>query len=257
MDLAKDIQDIFLLRGVDHKGNEMNIDEIAQDLVCHNNEYKDANPDDLRKKISSCMARATTKVVKGKRVENKDSIFMRVKNGKGGYKKGVYALRKPKKPKAEKAPEPIIKPVEKVQTVHNLYLGSAGEMAVCSELLFREYNISRMAVDDGIDIVAIKSSKTYYIQVKTCTIQQESFTFQIGVKSFERYKSNDCYYIFVARASETKFIICTADDIRRFVMNGCNKGDRNISIRFVQNGGHLLVGEENVEYMINSFERIL
>ena len=257
MDLPKDIQDIFMMRGVDYEGNEMNTEMIALELCERNNEYKNVDPDKLSKRVSSYLSRATTKVVKGKRVENKDSIFTRVKNGRGGYKKGVYALRKPKKSKAEKAPEPIIKPVEKVQTVQNLYLGSAGEMAVCSELLFREYNISRMAVDDGIDIVAIKNSKTYYIQVKTCTIQQESFTFQIGVKSFERYQSNDCYYIFVARASETKFIICTADDIRRFVRNGSNKGDRSISIRFLQDCGHLFVGEENVEYMINSFERIM
>ena len=257
MDLPKDIQDIFMMRGVDHPGNEMNIDDISLHLGYHNNEYKNVDQNVLRKKIMSYMSRVTTKVVKGKRVEDKDSFFTRVKNGKGGYKKGVYAIRKPKKPKVEKAPEPIIKPVEKAQTIHNLYLGSAGEMAVCSELLFREYNISRMAVDDGIDIVAIKNSKTYYIQVKTCTIQQESFTFQIGVKSFERYQNNDCYYIFVARASETKFIICTADDIRRFINKGSNKGDRSISIRFVQNCGHLFVGEENVEYMINSFDRIL
>lgn len=202
------------------------------------------------------MASATTKIVKGKRVPNKDSLYERVKNGKGGYKKGVYKLRKPKKP-INRPPEPVIVPIKNPQEIKSLYMGSAGEMAVCSELLFREYNVSRMSVDDGVDIIALKNNKTYYIQVKTVQIKSEGFTVKISTKSYERYNSNDCYYIIVARASITQFIIATADDIRRLADKGdANKTKDYISVTFSQNMGKLFVKSENVDYMLNSFDRI-
>lgn len=255
-ELGKAIYDIFMYQGVNYAKNEMDLDFITLELQKNRIEYQNADLNELRKKVSSYMARETTRIQNGKRVENKDSIFAHVKNKKGGYRKGVYTLRKPKRTRME-VPKPLIKPIEEPSDIQTLYLGSAGEMAVCSELLFREYNISRMAVDDGIDIIATKNNKTYYIQVKTATIRQESFSFNIKVSSFNKYQSNDCYYIFVARAKETKYIICTADDIRRFISNGSTKGEKIISVRFNQDMGALFVGQENVFHMVNSFERIM
>ena len=110
-------------------------------------------------------------------------MYERVRNGKGGYKKGVYRLRKPKQPKPNKV-TPVIIPVENPDDVKSLYMVTAGEMAVCSELLFRECNVSRMSVDDGVDVVAMKNNKTYYIQVKTVQVKSEGFTVKIGVKSY-------------------------------------------------------------------------
>ena len=248
------VYDAFMIQGVNYP--EMSIDDIALEIQDKDSDYKDYDLNELRKKVSSYMSNAVTKTVKGQRVENKDSLYQRVKNGKGGYKKGVYRLRKPKVRKEPKVPTPILQPVEHPMSIENLYMGSAGEMAVCSELLFREYNVSRMAVDDGIDIVAMKNNKTYYIQVKTVQIKSESFCVQIKTKSYERYNSNDCYYIIVARAETTKFIVATADDIRRLIERGSAKGEKYISLRFNQNMGSLFVGEENVNYMLNSFDRI-
>ena len=84
-------------------------------------------------------------------------------------------------------------------------------------------------------------------------IKSESFSIQIKTKSYERYNANDCYYIIVARGETTKFIIATADDIRRLIERGSSKGEKYISLRFTQNMGCLFVGEENVNYMLNSF----
>lgn len=248
------VYDAFMIQGVNYP--EMSIDDIALEIQDKDSDYKDYDLNELRKKVSSYMSNAVTKTVKGQRVENKDSLYQRVKNGKGGYKKGVYRLRKPKVRKEPKVPTPILQPVEHPMSIENLYMGSAGEMAVCSELLFREYNVSRMAVDDGIDIVAMKNNKTYYIQVKTVQIKSESFCVQIKTKSYERYNANDCYYIIVARAESTQFIVATADDIRRLIERGSAKGEKFISLRFSQNMGSLFVGEENVNYMLNSFDRI-
>lgn len=248
------VYDAFMIQGVNYQ--EMSIDDIALEIQDKDSDYKEYDLDELRKKVSSYMSNAITKIVKGKRVENKDSLYERVKNGKGGFKKGIYRLRKPKVKKEPKKPAPILQPIEQPVSIESLYMGSAGEMAVCSELLFREYNVSRMSVDDGIDIVAMKHNKTYYIQVKTVQVKSENFGVQIKTKSYERYNANDCYYIIVARAETTQFIIATADDIRRLIERGITKGDKYISLRFNQNMGSLFVGEENVDYMLNSFNRI-
>ena len=246
--------DAFMIQGVNYP--EMSIEDVVLEIQDKDSDFKGYDLNELYKKVSSYLSNAVTKTVKGKRVENKDSLYQRVKNDKGGYKKGIYKLRKPKPSKAPKTPKPILAPVETPMSVESLYMGSAGEMAVCSELLFREYNVSRMSVDDGIDIVAMKNNKTYYIQVKTVQIKSESFSIQIKTKSYERYNANDCYYIIVARGETTKFIIATADDIRRLIERGSSKGEKYISLRFTQNMGCLFVGEENVNYMLNSFERI-
>lgn len=251
------VYDAFMIMGVGYK--EMSLDDIALEIQDKDSDYKDCDLNELRKKISSFMSNATTKIVKGDRVENKNSIYERVKNGKGGYKKGVYRLRKQKKIKSQKKPNPIITPIsDSVDNVENLYMGSAGEMAVCSELLFRKYNVSRMSVDDGIDIVAMKNNKTYYVQVKTVQVKTEGFGVQIRLNSYNRYNGNDCYYVIVARGGSTQFIVATADDIRRLMDKGAvKKGEKSISIRFSQNMGSVFIGDENVNYMINSFDRIL
>jgi len=130
-------------------------------------------------------------------------------------------------------------------------------MSVCGELLFLEYNVSRMSVDDGIDIVAMKNNKTFYIQVKTVQVRTAGFGVKIRTKSYNRYNGNDCYYIVVARGSDTKFIVATADDIRRLVAkNEIVQSETYLSIRFTQNMGKLFIGSEDIEYMINSFDRI-
>lgn len=261
MTLKEAIEDTFNLLGVGYK--EMTLDDIALEIQDKNLEYKDYDLDLLRKQVSSFMANATTKTVKGKRVIDKESKYERVKNGKGGYKKGVYKLRKPKlvKPQIERPP---IDPSPNISCSDNtLYIGSAGEMSVCSELLFRGYNVSRMSVDDGVDIVAIKNGKTYYIQVKTVLVKSKNFGVKISEKSFERYCSNDCYYIVVARTSTkegvpfNQYIVLTADNIRYLHGSGDIKSSNGVvNIGFSQNDGHIFIKDFKVDQMLNCFERI-
>ncbi len=264
MTIKEAVEDIFNMRG-DYK--EMTLDDIALEIVDKIDDFKDANIDTLRKQISSFMANATTKIVKGKRVENKESKFQRVSNGKGGYKKGVYKLRKPRKVvvRQPQRPEDAIRPEENVQDISEKnYIGSAGEMAVCSELLFRGYNISRMAVDDGVDIVAIKNGKTFYIQVKTTHITSSNFSSSpIRRKSFDKYNGNDCYYIIVARTSTknglpiNQFIVLSAQHIEYCLSSGyIRETNGNITIPFTQKDGNVFIRDFNVCPMLNKFELI-
>lgn len=253
------VYDAFMIQGVGYK--EMSLDDIALEIQDKDLEYKDYDLDELRKKISSFMSNATTKIVKGKRVENKESLYEKVKNGKGGYKKGIYKLRKPKKNPT--LPPPLNPIKEQIPLVNTLYVGSAGEMAVCSELLFREYNVSRMSVDDGVDVIALKNNKTYYIQVKTVQVKSENFSVKISSKSFYKYCSNDCYYIIVARTKikdsfVNQFIIMTADNIKA-LLNRDDAKDKDgiITLCFSQYMGSLFIKTTDVNYMLNSFDRIL
>jgi len=71
------IYDTFMLRGVDY--SEMSVDDIALEISINDPEYKDANPDELKRKVVASMNNAVTKTVKGKRVEDKNSLYERVK----------------------------------------------------------------------------------------------------------------------------------------------------------------------------------
>ena len=256
IDIKDAVWTVFQMYGADYK--EMDLDSIAWYIVEGTNDYSKEDIDEVRRLVSSHLANATTKIVKGKRVLNKESKYERVKNGKGGFKKGVYKLRKPKKVSVPK-PLPLpIKPRETAESSDRNYIGSAGEMAVCSELLFRGYNVSRMSVDDGVDVIAIKNGKTFYVQVKTTQVTSNSFSVSVGSRSFERYSSNDCYYIVVARAERNMFLVFTADDIKRMISNeAISRSDKQISITFSQSDGHVYIKNERVDYALNSFERIV
>ena len=47
------------------------------------------------------------------------------------------------------------------------HTGAVGEFAVLSELIACDWNAARLAVDDGIDIFAVKGQHTRTVQVKT------------------------------------------------------------------------------------------
>lgn len=261
MSMAKiDIKDavwtVFQMYGANYK--EMDLDSISWYVVEGTNDYNKDDIDEVKSKVSSYLSNHTSKKVRGERKIVKGELYERVPNGKGTYKKGVYRLRRQRRrPEPIPVPNPIT-PRQTSESSEKNYIGSAGEMAVCSELLFREYNVSRMSVDDGVDIIAIKNGKTFYIQVKTAQVTSKNFSVSIGNRSFQRYSSNDCYYIIVARAKENKYLIFTADDIKRMISNDAiSKSDNKISISFSQSDGHVYVKSEKVDYALNSFERIV
>lgn len=86
------------------------------------------------------------------------------------------------------------------QNIDSNYLGKAGECAVMSELLFREYNVNNMMVDEGIDLVASKNNIFYYIQVKTTNVDVKNrFYFKINQDNFNAFIGTQIRYILVAR----------------------------------------------------------
>lgn len=183
------------------------------------------------------------------------SSFSKVKNKTGGFKRGMYRLkRKPAvKPKPSEAPR-----------LKSQYTGKAGETAVISELLFYGFNASAMAVDDGIDVVAEKDNNYFHIQVKTANPSDNgTFTFTIKRSSFLAKHSGQTFYIFVLRERgesryHNDFLILPSSLVRQLVDGGYIKDGLNFSIRLQKDkrGRYMLNAKQDVTISINTFNQI-
>lgn len=100
----------------------------------------------------------------------------------------------------------------------NLYVGSAGEMAVQSELLFQGFGVSRPAVDTGIDILAIRNTSIFFVQVKTSCLD-ETYTAKFTIKkaSYDKHAEDFVRYVLVIRCGDgtTRFFTFSQESIDR------------------------------------------
>ena len=173
------------------------------------------------------------------------------------YANGKYKKRRTKRP----LPDPI----DDETGIGTDYIGTAGECAVMSELLFRGYNANRMMVDDGVDIIAAKDNIYYYIQVKTTTIRNGKVYSRIGFGSFDRYINTQMRYIIVARYKEKDinrniYFVFTSQDIDRLVHDRCvarGENGYNIKIKFNERNGNPIIyddSEADISWNLNKFD---
>lgn len=185
-----------------------------------------------------------------------ESLIVRTKEGK--YKR-----------------RPSTTPPRETQEIDKLFKGAAGETAVISELLFREFNANRMMVDKGIDIVATKDNVYRYIQVKTSNVKNDGrVSWQIKQERFDAYVVNQLRYILVARYEErfkyknepiirNMFFVLTSNDIDRGKKQGwINDGVEflSIKVRFdTQTGAPKFYNDSNetdATYFLNNFDLV-
>lgn len=138
------------------------------------------------------------------------------------------------------------------------FTGRAGECAVMSELLFRGYNVNRMMVDGGIDLVAFRNGAYYFYQVKTVSVINGIIQAQIPIDNYEKNKgyASQMRYVIVARyrsKNGTEFnhyFVFTQQDIDKEIFDKCvKKGEMYISIkiRFNELSGEPLLYDGNNE----------
>lgn len=100
----------------------------------------------------------------------------------------------------------------------SVYVGTAGETAVISELMFNGFNANRMMIDEGIDIVATKNNVYRYIQVKTTYVENGKIICQIDRDRYDMYVQNQLRYVIVARYNDrgldrNMFFVFNSQDI--------------------------------------------
>ena len=152
----------------------------------------------------------------------KESTFM--KAGKGMFK---LRTQDPEPPADRNTGADVKK--ERKPNVHGgrgptdrLYVGTAGERRVESELLLRRYETTKPAVDVGIDLKCSKSGKNYNIQVKTKRPNTSGqHILQIPEKAFSKHDGPETWYVF-ALLDDYKFdfVTMSSKDVKRMVEQG-------------------------------------
>lgn len=174
------------------------------------------------------------------------------------YKKGGKYKQRPHR----KIPDT---PNRLLSSLNSDYIGRAGELAVMSELMFRGYNVNRMMIDDGIDIIASKNNVYYYVQVKTTEIRDGRVQQQIKYSSFEKHIENRVSYIIVVRHKKddgdyNMFFKFTHEEIEKAAWQRCIlKGENGYSIKmkFVGPDRHPVLYDEkemDISWNLNRFD---
>lgn len=169
------------------------------------------------------------------------------------YSKGYYSKRKRKAPPTD-APMQISE-----------YTGRGGECAVMSELLFHNYNVNRMMIDEGVDLVAVKDNIYYYIQVKTVAMREGKINAQINIENFDKFIGNQMRYVIVARCKDKDghkniFFTFTQQEISKGIYDRyVKRGERTVSIKikFHERSGEPIMYDEketSAKWNMNRFE---
>ena len=202
--------------------SELHVDEIAQRAIS-SGLIQGILPEDLSKKLSSALSQS---------VGRPSTPFAKLKNKTGGFKRGVYRLKRTR----HTTPEPTIPEPPPVDDTG--FAGRGGEYAVMSELLFRGFNVSLMSVDKGVDIVAANDKDKY----------------------FDANHSSQTFYVFALRKeSRCDFVIMPNSQIANFVTLGIIKGQDTLSIRITYDSKtrkHSLNNGHDISIFVNRFGQI-
>ncbi len=102
----------------------------------------------------------------------------------------------------------------------NRFFGKAAELHVTAELMYRGFQAANIPVDEGLDILAVKSNKTFYFQVKHKDLNNNEHI-SITRSSFERRGGGDVYYIFVLLSGDVRnFLIIPYHIVNDWIRTG-------------------------------------
>jgi hypothetical protein len=205
-----------------------------------------AEIESFQKKLSAALAQ---------NIKTKEPQFKKVVIG--GRKKGCYGLH-----------ARVIRPTKVPLVPDDLHasknqFGKAGEYAILSELLFRGFNASIMIVDDGIDVIASKADRFFYIQAKTSKDYGSLFQFTIKKSAFELHHASHTFYILIARRIIAKrhlcdFVIIPSPQINKMIQQGKVRGKGAYSLKLViTESEQFMLNQEDVTDQVNRFNQIV
>ncbi len=202
----------------------------------------------FQKKLASALAQ---------NVKTREPIFKKARVG--GRKKGCYTLFA----KVVKPQKARLKP-DDMPEANNLFLGKAGEYAIFSELLFRGFNASIMTVDQGVDIIASKGHRFFYLQVKTARDSGGGFGYTIKKSAFDAHLNGGTFYILVARRTLADrhicdYVILPSSNIQQMILRGVVSGAVSYSLKLniTETGQFLINRTEDVTAQVNRFTLIV
>ena len=221
----------------------LHVDDIAKEAMFKNtNMGLDAN--NLALKLSQVLS---------VNVKSKKPTFAKVLNKDKTKKRGHYKLRLTRLP--------AVSAVSETPNVDTGYFGKAGEHAVSSELLFWGYNVSSMAVDQGVDLVASKNGKYFHLQVKTATPQSQpngvsKYQFSVKEKIFNANHNSTMWYVFVLRKTfGNDYVVIPSTELQTQRNRGNITGqDFSIKITIEDRGRkYLMSGNIDINAFVNKF----
>lgn len=182
----------------------------------------------------------------------RDGIFSEriFKKRFGGIKVGYQLALKEVGPKPETAP--TIDEGEEVSTFANKgrFYGEAAEFYVTAELLYRGYNAASLPTDLGMDVIAVKESKTFYLQVKNIDLGKSTGrSIGITTSSFTGNQSSNVFYVFVLKTGQRKeILILPYIKIRELINDGIiqiDKESKKFAVNIVKNGSSISIASND------------
>lgn len=195
-------------------------------------------------------------------IKNKGALSEFIKVGAGTFALNDEREKIEKEVKPDSIKEELL--LEEEAEVEGGYIGKAGEYSVLSELLFRGFNASLMAVDTGVDILATKDNEVFNIQVKTRNVSKrhDAYFFNIRIASFERHNPGKTFYIFLLREKgEIDYVIIPLLELEKNIdqeyIKIVGKG-KLYRVTIKKRGGKICLGrnENDVSYYLGRWEVI-
>lgn len=227
----------------------LHVDEIAA-IAISSNRNLGMSSEEFKNRVNQALLSHVNSKAKG--------TLLITRNREEGKIKGYYKLTE-----KGRLPQPPVT-TQEIKEVSDNFAGTGGEFAVAAQLCFAGYNVSKPAIDVGIDWLAEKEGSFFNIQVKTSstpqkTNGQQTFNFQIKEKIFQRHISNT-WYVFVMRFSQIDMAFAV---IPGSVLNNWRRENRirgkdilSIQITSDKNKKTFSLLGANLNHLMNNFNDI-
>lgn len=142
----------------------------------------------------------------------------------------------------------------------NEWLGRAAEYLVLAELLYQGYNATRMTMDTGIDIFAVKDDKAFYIQVKSTSYNTVKREVKLSVDSFSKNNGGNYFYVFVITDSirQTRdILVLPSNRIEEILQTSIqNIAKIDIRLKIKKEEGRIFINNYDASFWKNRWEMI-
>jgi hypothetical protein len=144
------------------------------------------------------------------------------------------------------------------------WTGLVGEFAVMSELAGCNWNVAKLAHDDGVDVLATKAGELRTVQVKTGHADlQGKYKFSVNRRAHDDYNSLRHYYVLVMRRIQgdryvNDFIILNTHDVNSLQVVGALEISEKQSwqIKVTWEAGKAMIGDQDMSGRLNRFSTL-